>query len=66
MEVPLRLLPFALLLATGCHSGQLVQGKRAPDFSLLDVNSTSTTYDEDVSPRDEVGRVSAWYFGHAK
>ena len=37
----------------------------APDFTLSDVNSSSARYGEDVSPRDYLGRVSAWYFGHA-
>lgn len=37
----------------------------APDFSLLDVNPTSATFDQAVSPRDHLQRVSAWYFGHA-
>jgi hypothetical protein len=37
----------------------------APDFTLLDINSASPRYDELVSPRDYVGRISAWYFGHS-
>jgi len=37
----------------------------APDFLLQDVNTTSPTFGNDVSPRDELGRVSAWYFGSA-
>lgn len=36
-----------------------------PDFALRDVNPTSPTYDREVSPRDHLGRVSAWYFGAA-
>jgi hypothetical protein len=36
-----------------------------PDFSLVDVNVNSTRYAEAVSPRDYLGRVSAWYFGHS-
>jgi len=40
-------------------------GDQVPGFSLLDVNETSATADERVSPRDHLGRVSAWYFGHA-
>ncbi len=36
-----------------------------PDFALVDVNPTSVTYDQAVSPRDYLQRVSAWYFGHA-
>ena len=35
------------------------------DFMLTDVNSTSPTYGQSVSPRDFQGQVSAWYFGHA-
>ncbi len=36
-----------------------------PDFSVLDVNVESARYAEAVSPRDYLGRISAWYFGHA-
>jgi len=36
-----------------------------PEFSLLDVNETSPTYDTRVSPRDYLARVSAWYFAEA-
>lgn len=35
------------------------------DFSLLDVNPNSTTKDAQVSPRDYLQKVSAWYFGQA-
>lgn len=35
------------------------------DFTLADVNPASPTYDQQVSPRDYLGKVSAWYFGHA-
>jgi hypothetical protein len=37
----------------------------APDFSLMDVNPNSPTSGHAVSPRSELGRISAWYFGHA-
>jgi hypothetical protein len=36
-----------------------------PDFGLMDLNPTSPTYNQSVSPRDYLGEVSAWYFGHA-
>lgn len=36
-----------------------------PDFSLTDVNSNSSRFGEAVSPRDYLGKISAWYFGHA-
>jgi len=56
--------------STGTNgSGGLGQGGQGlgpvPDFSLLDVNETSPTYDTRVSPRDYLGRVSAWYFAEA-
>ena len=35
------------------------------DFSLIDVNPTSETYNQAVSPTDYRGQVSAWYFGFA-
>jgi hypothetical protein len=36
-----------------------------PEFSLIDQNSTSVTFGEEVSPSLMRGQVSAWYFGHA-
>tara|TARA_B100000029_G_C17415015_1_gene902159 strand:+ start:451 stop:708 length:258 start_codon:yes stop_codon:yes gene_type:complete len=36
-----------------------------PDFHLTDVNATSATTGQAVSPRDYLQQVSAWYFGHA-
>ncbi len=36
-----------------------------PDFSLIDVNTTSPTYMQAVSPRQFMGQVSGWYFGHS-
>jgi len=35
------------------------------DFSLEDVNPTSATYEDFISPRDYLGGISAWYFGHS-
>lgn len=35
------------------------------DFALEDVNPESPRYGELVSPRDYIGQVSAWYFGHS-
>ncbi len=37
----------------------------APDFSLEDVNATSATFGQVVSPRDHLEQVSGWYFGHS-
>ena len=36
-----------------------------PDFSLVDVNQSSPTANDDVSPRDYLEDVSGWYFGSA-
>jgi hypothetical protein len=36
-----------------------------PDFELLDVNPASPTYDTLVSPRDEIGHITGWYWGSA-
>jgi hypothetical protein len=36
-----------------------------PDFSLPDVNPNSATAGQNVTPRSQLGRVSAWYFGHS-
>ncbi len=35
------------------------------DFSAPDVNRNSARYNEQVSPRDYKGQLSAWYFGHS-
>ena len=35
------------------------------DFSITDVNPDSARYGDAVSPRDYLGQVSAWYFGHS-
>ncbi len=36
-----------------------------PNFSLTDVNPNSSTSGQSVSPRDELGHVSAWYLIHS-
>ena len=59
-----------LLAACGGSSstlpaGDVDVGELAPDFALEDVNAASPTTAEDVSPRDYLGKVSAYYFGHA-
>ena len=61
-----------LLLASACGKDdpaeppapQLPDGA-VPEVHAPDVNSTSARFGEDVSPRDYVGSVSAWYFGQA-
>jgi hypothetical protein len=64
-----RALVFSTFVAlAGCDSGDdPAPGgpEQAVDFSLIDQNSTSTTFEDPVSPRDYTGMVSAWYFGHS-
>ena len=36
-----------------------------PDFTLMDLNPMSSSAGQEVSPRDYLSRVSAWYFGHS-
>ena len=35
------------------------------DFAVVDVNPSSLSYDQPVSPRDYLQTVSGWYFGNA-
>jgi hypothetical protein len=58
----------ALFLALGCGDDPVKpppQGNVMPDFSLQDVNPNSATTGQQISPRQFVGQISAWYFGHA-
>lgn len=36
-----------------------------PDFSLDDINPSSATYGQPVSPRDLLAQTSGWYFTHS-
>jgi len=54
-----------LLLLAACNSSSSTPGDPAPDFQLLDVNTTSATFDQDVSPRDFLAMTSGYYFGAA-
>lgn len=64
----MRALPLLLLLAA-CGSGSSGPPPGGPvpaaDFLLLDVNDTSTTYNQGVSPRDFLQMTSGHYFGAA-
>lgn len=62
----------ALGLGCGDDKGPAAPGVTAdttgvlePDFSLTDANPNSATSGQMVSPRQYLGRVSAWYFGHS-
>ncbi len=52
-----------LLAASGLV--ELAEGEPLDDFLLVDVNPTSETSNQTVSPRDYLGQTSAWYFGHS-
>jgi hypothetical protein len=53
--------------ADGSGSAQTPQPNNdaLPDFSLTDANANSARYQEAVSPREYLGQISAWYFGHS-
>ena len=48
--------------APGAAEGE---GTPVADFALEDVNATSPSGGQQVSPRDFLGQVSGWYFGSA-
>jgi hypothetical protein len=56
---------FVALLVSCTGSSVAIGDDMVPDFALTDVNSTSSTYNQSVSPRDYLARASAWYFGLA-
>lgn len=42
-----------------------VSAEAPPDWSLPDLNPASPRYDEAISPRDYISRVSGYYFIHS-
>ena len=60
-----------LLFAVGCNDDSTAPEQPdpptgvMPDFSLLDVNPNSPSHDQQVSPRQHLGSISAYYFGLA-
>ena len=71
LEEDMRASVLGALVLTGCDETR--QGDTEPpeigavlsDFALEDVNATSATVGQAISPRDYQGMASAWYFGHA-
>ena len=59
--------PIMIILSgvMGCSSVAPLADGPVTDFSLIDVNPGSPSFEEFVSPRDVEGRVSLWFFGHA-
>ena len=51
---------FEELLVEGEGSAQAM-----PDFALVDVNGTSSSYNQAVSPSDYLEQVTGWYFTYA-
>ncbi len=47
------------------ESRYMLSGEPVADFSLIDTNPTSDTYQQPVSPSDFAGQISGWYFGHS-
>ena len=56
----------AALLLTGCKDDNPTAPITNPvsDFTVVDANPNSDTFEQSVSPRDYLKKVSAWYFGH--
>jgi len=57
--------PSDALAEDGSGDGTVVAATVVPDFKLVDENPASSSYQKLVSPRDYLGQVSAWYFGHS-
>ena len=63
-----------LFLAVGCGKDDPVTpppptplpgDQAAPDFTLADTNPNSASHNQAISPRQKLGKISAWYFGHS-
>lgn len=50
---------------TGVSDTGPVRPVLVPDFALADLNPASSRYEETISPRDYIGRVSGYYFVHS-
>ena len=46
-------------------TGAVADSGAMPYFALEDVNPSSATYGRKVTPRQFLGQISAWYFGHS-
>ncbi len=63
--------PWMAALALGCapkgDSGAAITAGETPSdsWALEDVNASSPTFGEIISPSDLRGQVSVWYFGHS-
>ena len=68
-KIGLEVLESRILADSGIGDGSVFEGITigaiVPDFTLPDINPTSPSFNQIISPRDYQGTVSAWYFGHA-
>jgi hypothetical protein len=58
----------AMTTDTGDETAGTDEGSQddvVPEFALLDLNPSSLTFEQPVSPRDHLEKVSGWYFTHA-
>jgi len=53
------------LVSGGCTESDAPPPEVLPDFHLVDQNPNSSTFDQEISPRDHLEKVSGWYFIHA-
>jgi len=53
------------LLSGACGEGSTPVSEVLPDFHLADLNPNSSTFGQEISPRDHLQKVSGWYFIHA-
>jgi len=65
--IPLLLaIPLAACSPKGDTGSTLQVGETmSSTWALEDVNPTSPTFEQAVSPADLIGQVSVWYFGHS-
>ena len=67
----LTLIALAALMVAGCEDKKSTEPEDLdptqvmPDFAIQDVNPSSKTHGETVSPRQHLGGISCWYFGQA-
>lgn len=59
-----KLIPFFLVFGA-CTSIEAPDPNVAmPDFTLIDSNENAASFDQEISPRNYLGSISGWYFGH--
>ena len=59
-----KMLITATVLSIGCTAPNAFPEGPMSDFLLVDTNPNSETFEKEISPRDFIGSISGWYFGH--